>query len=473
MTQNLKLDRRHFLRSLGASTAGLGLAQAFGGFAARAADVSGYRALVCVFLKGGMDGHDTLIPFDSASYNRYADIRAEFMNADDGLPDGPLRSRNALMELSAANASEFGSRSFALPPSLSGMHSLFEQGKASVIANVGPLLTPINATQYRENQSLRPSKLFSHNDQQSTWMALAPEGARTGWGGKFADAALAANANAAPAFTAITVSGTEVFLAGENVVQYKLGSNGIEGFREFERRSAYRRAAADDPVVEAALIEHYSKAAEATGNLYGQDVARIAQRAYAANATYQEATEALGEIATPFPDSGLARQLETVARTIAARGALGASRQVFIVTTGGYDTHSSQAANMPNLHRTLDAAISAFYSSLEEMGVENDVTTFTASDFGRTLTLNNSGTDHGWAGHQFVIGGSVDGGKIFGDVPPYDLDHEYDVGRGRMVPTTSIEQFAAPFGRWFGLNESEVRAALPNLGAFESGPTFV
>ncbi len=472
MPDPFNMDRRSFLRSLGASAAGAGIAQTFGGIAARAADVSGYRALVCVFLKGGMDGHDTLFPFDTASYNRYAELRSELIDGDGGAAGGQVRGRSALLELSPQNAADFGSRRFALPPTLSGIHSLFEQGKASVIANVGPLLAPMNATQYREQQSLRPSKLFSHNDQQSTWMALRPEGARLGWGGRFADFALAANANAFPAFTAITVSGNEVFLAGRDVSQYKIGSGGAESFRELDRGSILG-AANGDPVVEAALIDHYAKTSASADSLFGEDIARIAQRAYTSNAAYEEATEAFGDFSTPFPDSSLAGKLRTVARTIAARSALGAARQVFIVTTGGYDTHSGQAGNLPNLHRDLDASLVAFYGALEELGVENNVTTFTASDFGRTLTLNNSGTDHGWAGHQFVIGGSVDGRKIFGDVPPYDLDHEYDVGRGRMIPTTSIEQFAAPFGRWFGLNESEVRMALPNLDAFSGAPAFV
>lgn len=469
---NARMDRRTFLRGISASAAGASLMSALGPIGAQAANVGGYKAIVCLFLKGGVDGHDLLLPYDQASYNRYADIRRTFMDADSGLADGPQRSRSALLELSPLNAASFGSRSFALPPSLGGIHSLFSAGRASIMANVGPLRTPINATQYRENPGLRPKKLFSHNDQQSTWMALETEGVRFGWGGRFADAAVVSNANAQPAFSAMTFTGNEVFLSGEFVSQYKASAKGAEDFREIVSRR-FRNAAQGDPAVEAALVEHYSRSADAPSNLFARDVASVAQRAYTANAAFEDAIETTPDFATTFPNSGLGGQLGAVARTIAARGSLGASRQVFMVAKGGYDTHGSQATSLPGLHADVDASVTAFFAALQEIGVENDVLLFTASDFGRTLTLNGSGTDHGWGNHHLIVGGSIDGGKIFGEVPPYDLDHEYDTGRGRIIPTTSVEQFAAPMGRWFGLSESELATALPNLSAFSSPPVFV
>ncbi|MEM6536519.1 MAG: DUF1501 domain-containing protein [Pseudomonadota bacterium] len=470
---NMTLDRRAFLQKVGAVGFGASLTSTLAPMAARAADVSGYKAIVCLFLKGGMDGHDTLLPYDTGSYNRYAEIRQGFMSADSNLEGGPLRARNALLELNPANASMFGSRAYALPRTLSGVHSLFERGKASIVGNVGPLLTPLNATQFKERKDLRPRKLFSHNDQQSTWMALGTEGQRIGWGGRFADAALASNANSQPAFTAMSFAGNEVFLSGESVFQYRVGRNGAPGFEYLNNRQ-WHGGGRQDPVVETLLQEHFSKSSDVPSNLFAQDVVTTARRAFTSNRDYSEALDQAPEFEDLFPDSGLGGQLRAAARTIASRGSLGVNRQVFIVTKGGFDTHNRQVTSMAGLHNDIDASVSAFYSAMEQLGVEDDVLLFTASDFGRTFTLNNgSGTDHGWGAHHLVVGGSIDGGKIFGTMPPYDLDHEFDTGRGRMIPSTSVEQFAAPIGRWFGLNEDEVRSALPNLTNFEGGPAFV
>ncbi len=466
-----KLHRRHFLKSAAAVSAA-SFTSTIGSFAARAADTTGYKALVCVFLKGGMDCHDTVLPYDQSSYDSYTNLRQQLMGIYNALPAGQNRARSQLLPLSPTNSGDFGGRQFALPPEMAGLHDLFARGKASIVGNVGPLITPIDRTAYREDRSLRPDKLFSHNDQQATWMSLSAEGQGLGWGGRFADAALLANANANPVFTAISVAGNEVFLSGQEAVQFQIDSGGTDTIRELEN-DYLLRGAQRSVVAEAILEDHFRGTGFSGGNFFERDIAAISSRAIDSNKLCNDTLESIGDFVTPFPESGLGRQLSTVAKTIGARNSLGAARQVFFVSMGGFDTHSTQAQKLPGLQAQINDAVAAFYAATEELGIENDVTLFTASDFGRTLIINGDGSDHGWGAHHFVVGGAVNGGQIYGDVPPMEVDHSQDAGRGRLIPTTSIEQFAAPLGRWFGLNESELSTALPNLSAFTGSPTFV
>ncbi len=470
----MNISRRTLLKSAGAlsATTGFGVTSSLGSFAAHAADTSGYKALVCLFFKGGMDNHDTLLPYDTASYNRLSEIRSELFNSYNRLPNGSTRTRGALLPLAPANQSDFGTREFALPPELGGIHDLFTQGRVAIAGNVGPLIEPINRTTFRDRSAERPARLFSHNDQQSTWMALTTEGARFGWGGRFADAALNASANLNPVFTAITVSGNEVFLTGERTVQYKIGSGGTQTIREIDNNRLLGSGRNSD-VAQAMLLDHLRGEGLADNNLFETDISTITRRAIDSNSLFEEAIDTATPFATVFPDSRLGGQLASVARTISVRNSLGAARQVFFVSIGGFDTHARQPSSLPNLHTQISDAVVAFYNATVELGVENDVTLFTASDFGRTLVNNDDGSDHGWGAHHFIVGGAVNGGRIFGDVPPWDVDHQYDAGRGRLIPTTSIEQFAAPLGRWFGLNDTELNTALPLLPTFSTPPTFV
>ncbi len=467
----MKLSRRHILRG-GAAMAGAGFLPRLGFDAARAADTNGYRALVCVFFKGGMDGHDLLLPYDETSYNRYREIRAPLMSSYDRNEAGARRTRNELLELSPANAGDFGSRRFALPPEMAGLHELFTDGHAAIVANTGPLLETINRTSFRDRSALRPPRLGSHNDQQSTWMALAPEGQRFGWGGLFADAQIAANANEVRAFTAISVAGNEVFLSGQDVQQYQVTGRGANTVQELTRPQLLG-SGRNSERAQQLLDEHFRASGTTRSNLFERDMATVARRSIEINTLFNDSTVNAPPLLTPFPDSRLGGQLQSIAQVIDSRTILGAKRQIFFASIGGFDTHSNQANSLPGRQREISEAISAFYAATEEMGVAQDVTLFTASDFGRTLTVNGDGTDHGWGGHQFVVGGGVNGGRIFGDVPPAEVDHDWDSGRGRLIPTTSIEQFAAPLGRWFGLNESEILSTLPLLNQFDPAPVFI
>lgn len=461
----MRATRRHFLKT--ATALSLGGAAGFAGDLARfnafAADTSGYRALVCVFLFGGMDCHDTVIPYDTFNYNQYADIRRELLRRYDNLEGGSTRTRERLLPLTLANAADFSGRRFSLPPELGPLHELIEQGNGAIVSNVGPLVTPVNRQEFRSRSAPLPPRLFSHNDQQSVWTASEPEGARFGWGGRLADMTLAAQGNPDATFTAISTSGNAVFLSGEIASQFSIGRNGPEEFS----------GAGDDRLFGSAALpalyeNHLQGEGQSLANFLERDHTNVVRRSIEANAVLRESFGQAAPFSVEFPQSNLGRQLQVVAQVIALRETLGVNRQIFFVSTGGFDTHSDQATRMPGLHGQIASSMRAFYDATAELGVANDVTAFTASDFGRTLTINRDGTDHGWGAHHLVIGGGVNGSRIYGDMPEPVIGHDLDSNNGRLIPSTSVDQYAATFGRWFGLNASELNDALPGLRNFNN-----
>lgn len=462
---NMRLDRRSFLKKscatcLSASALG-GLTSTVSVFPAHAANVDGYKALVCVFLLGGMDNYDTLLPYDQTSYDRYAQIRASMVARHGG-----SRDRGNLLELSPDNASAFGGRQFALPPQLAGVRTLFEQGDLAIVDNVGPLIEPVTKEQVFAGSRRLPPRLFSHNDQQSTWQSSEPEGAQFGWGGLFADASVASGANAsgsANVFTTITSEGSQLFLTGDRTKPFQVTGEGAAEV-DLLRFFSYQEGPAFD-----VLTRHFGAADFNGSNLIERDVAAAMEGALDANNRFNEALENRVPINTEFPPNFLGEQLRRVAETISLRDTMLLNRQVFFVAIGGFDTHSDQAEDLPQLHSDIASSLVAFNTAMQEVGASNDVTLFTASEFGRTLAINGDGTDHGWGGTQLVMGGAVQGRRIYGTVPPADFEHDYDVGGGRLIPTTSVEQFAEPLGRWFGLTDNELAAALPNLANFTNG----
>lgn len=471
----MKPTRRTFLTGASALSAATltGLGTSLAAFQASAAETSGYKAIVCLFFLGGMDGHDTVLPYDQASYDQYATIRAPLLSLYDNMQGGSTRDRSRLLPLNPSNAANFGTRQFALPEELSGIKGLFDSGNAAIVGNVGPLIQPLNRTEFLNETTPQPKRLFSHNDQQSTWMSSQPEGAQFGWGGRFADAALAAGANTGSSdFTTITSLGNELFLTGSQARPYQIGLNGapeIDALNFF----ANNRGTPEGEAIYQKLRDHFEAMDFSSTNLIDRDIANSMRTALTTNENFNQAFASIQPFTTPFPGNFLGQQLHAVANTIAIRDALLVNRQVFFVAIGGFDTHSNQATDLPALHSEIDAGVVAFYQAMQEIGLGSDVTLFTASDFGRTLAINGDGTDHGWGSHHFVIGDAVQGGAIYGDMPPYDLGHDQDAGSGRLIPTTSVEQFAEPLGRWFGLNDAELAAALPNLSNFGSGPAFV
>jgi uncharacterized protein (DUF1501 family) len=460
----MSIDRRTFLRQAGMSLAAGATMSTLGtllpAFKAQAAETDGYKALVCVFLYGGMDNHDVIIPYDQPSYDQYSGIRAPLLDLY-----GSARSRDTLLPLNPLNSSDFDGRTFALPPELSGIKSLFDSGNAAIVGNVGPLVQPLTRSQWENDTAASPGRLFSHNDQQSTWMGLRPEGSSVGWGGRFADMAINSGANRFEAFSAVSASGNSLFLNGVSARPYPVTSHGGAEFELLSELAA--QGGPDAPARYDAVRRFFSAGADDYNNLFERDIANANRKALLDNEAYNDAFRGAPELVTEFP-GGLGEQLRSVAQSISLRGSLGMRRQVFFVGLGGFDTHSNQTRSLPALQRQLDGAVTSFFTSMEEMGLTNDVTLFTASDFGRTLTVNGDGTDHGWGGHHFMIGGGVNGNQIYGDIPPSVLGHSQDAGNGRLIPSTSLHQFAAPMGRWFGLSDDELAQALPGLSNFES-----
>ncbi len=461
----MSVSRRNFLKTGAAFSLGgaAGFAMDLNRFNAFAADTNGYKALVCVFLFGGMDGHDTILPYDQPNYDQLASIRDDLFDRYDNLEGGSTRERSQLLPLNLTNASDFPGRQFAMPPELAPLHQLIDGGNGAIVSNVGPLVVPITRSDFQNRSAPTPPRLFSHNDQQSVWMASQPEGASFGWGGRIADMAIAAQGNPDSTFSAVSASGNTVFLSGEIVGQFEVGSNGPAEIKGVGDERLYGSSTLPG------LYEAHLRAENETLlNHLQSDYVNVVNRSIDANRTLSQSFENESPFATAFPNSRLGRQLQVVARIIALRQSLGVSRQVFFVSTGGYDTHSDQAQNLPRLHGELAGAMRAFYDATVEIGVQNDVTSFTASDFGRTLTINRDGTDHGWGGHHFVVGGSVQGNQMLGSFPLPVTEHNFDTGNGRLIPTTSVDQYAATLGGWFGLNNTELNDALPGLSNFSS-----
>lgn len=465
-------SRRHFLRAAGGLAAASRLtplnmpwATSLAGVAAMAAQGSqaadltgGYKAVVCVYLHGGCDTHNWVVPTDASGYADYAAARRELAWPTAGL-------------LPMTVSSQASGRSFGMPTDLAPLHRWYEAGQAAVLANVGPLLRPTTKADFQAGVAL-PSKLFSHNDQASTWQSLAPEGARSGWGGRMGDVLMAANAY--PVFTAVSVTGNAVFLSGNNVTQFQLGPDGPVTPVGLNSSDLWGSSTAP-----AALRRGLANAG--TNPLQAEYV-RVLQRGITANGVLQSA---LGGVRVPtipatplapvngasttLDNDGLARQLRMVAQMVAAGQALGMRRQVFMVSMSGFDSHANQMRDQPALMARVAHSIDYFLTALSGMGMLNNVTLFTASDFGRALLSNGSGSDHGWGSHHIVAGGAVRGGTIHGRFPVTALKGPDDVGSGRLLPAYSVSQMAAPLGRWMGLSSIELNTALPGIGSFDAG----
>ncbi|MEL6487926.1 MAG: DUF1501 domain-containing protein, partial [Pseudomonadota bacterium] len=458
MISNPHFSRRNAIRTVGAgAVAGTALAGAPGVFTSHAADTSDYRALVCVFLFGGLDSHDVVIPYQPTEYDGWRSIRRSFVARQ-----GASRDRGSLLPLARASRPPEELPQHALAPELAGIKALYDAGDAAVVANVGPLVEPVTRQTFEAGIARVPPRLFSHNDQQNIWQAGAPEGAQFGWGGLFADAVLASGGNGnQPQFTTITTEEVGPFLTGRTTSPFRIGTGGapqINILEEFADQSK--------PAFVSAVREQLAARSFAGGHVIERDIAAKFASGLDSNDFYAQALASGVPNFAGFGPGPLSAQLRAVANTIAVRGQLSASRQIFFVGLGGFDTHSAQAVDLPNLLREIDTSVSAFHSAMAALGLSQQVTVFTASDFGRTLAVNGDGTDHGWGGHHFVVGGAVRGGEIYGDIPPATIDHAQEVGGGRLIPSLAVDQYAAQLGHWFGLTQSEIEAALPNLNRF-------
>lgn len=455
MTDAHNARRRDFLLracALGATGAAAPLAMnlaALGAAAAQSAPPasapSSYKALVCVFLYGGNDPYNTLVPFDAAAYRAYAAARTDIALPRDALRATALRGKVAAS----------GGAQFALAPALAPLAPYYENGQMAVLLNVGPLVAPTSKADYISARVPLPPKLFSHNDQQSYWQALAPEGAASGWGGRLTD--LFANANAQRTFTGITAGGSTVLLAGHKVAGYRVGINGSTPI-ELLQRDMYGSTACT------ALLRQLIT--QPRDHLMERELSRIAAQSIDADTRLRAA---LANVAVPG-DFGtpLGQQLKIVARIIAARQALGARRQVFFVSQNGYDNHTGLNDTHPALLKELGQSLVTFQEALTALGVADQVTTFTASEFGRTLGSNGNGSDHGWGSHHLVMGGAVNGGRSFGEHPEIALDGPGFVDNGRLLPTLAVDQLGSALGTWFGASRDDLRLVFPNLRNFDA-----
>jgi len=462
-------SRRRFLGSMltlaGTSAAPFALNLAAMGNAA-AQSAGDYKAMVCLFLNGGNDAFNTVLATDSASWNEY--LRVRNTGGSDSIHLPGTGETGGVLPIVPATAQ--AGRSFALHPSLGPLKELFDGGRAAVVANVGTLIAPTTLAQYKAKSVALPPKLFSHNDQQSTWQSGQPEGASVGWGGRLGDLAVAGNANAM--FTTISAAGNTVFLSGQQVRQFQVGQAGAVPIRGISAN--LYGSAAGTSALQAIL-------ADAGNDLIEQEQKSAVQRAISSQSILSGAMLAAGPTGVPNPTSyinpatgvaatnPLAVQLQTVARIIGGRSALGAKRQVFYVTLGGFDTHDRQKIQQADLMARLAHALAYFdtiLAALQGTDLRRQVTTFTASDFGRTFTSNGDGTDHGWGAHHFVVGGAVRGRDIYGAFPASGLGHALDVGSGSLLPTISVDQYGATLAKWFGVPDSQLGEVFPNLANF-------
>jgi uncharacterized protein (DUF1501 family) len=498
MTVN-NASRRLFLRHT-AALSGMGMAaplalnlSAMGSAAAQSA--TDYKALVCVFLYGGNDSMNMVLPTDTATWANYASVRNQ---APDSIALMALGTPS-LVSAAAGTPARLGGvlpiaparpqgHSYALHPMLGALQTMFnDEKRLAIVPNVGPLIVPTSKSQYGLATHPRPAHLFSHNDQSNFWQAFQPEGARRGWGGMMADLFAAQNGRAV--FSSISTSGNNVWLSGDTVRQYQVGANGaVRMGTAGTNNTVYNNAAVG------AAMRNITRSVRGS-HPFEQAVADINTRAIAAEETLRtvlkEPTHPLFGTAGVSPDpkllyespltgaksvNGLALQLQTVARMIEASGSseIGARRQVFFVSLGGFDTHDSQNRAHADLYARLAQGMRYFADTLAAMGVQNQVTTFTASDFGRSFTSNGDGTDHGWGAHHFVMGGAVKGGDLYGNFPVlaarsatgfFDASPD-QVGNGALIPSTSVDQYGATFARWFGVSDSDALAIFPHLRNF-------
>ncbi len=459
-------SRRAFLRrsgQLALSGAALPFALNLAAIGEAAAfNASDYKALVCVFLYGGNDHANTVVPYDDASYNAYSAIRGGGAGQTAGgiaLAKAGLAS--TLLRPSVPLA---GGLQYALNPAMGALSSLFNSGKAAVQLNVGPLVVPLTRAQYASADRATyplPPKLFSHNDQQSVWQSSSPEGSTVGWGGNLGDLALSSNTNAL--FTCISVTGNAVFLSGDSALQYQVSTSGAVAINGV-KGNVYGSSAVKDALT--TLVQ------QGRTHTLENEYNRVTQRAIAAEGQVSSAL-ASSSVGTAFPAGNpLADQLKMVARLIGARASLGAKRQVYLVSLGGFDLHDNLIARHGPLLGQVSEAMAAFYNATAALGVADQVTAFTASDFGRTLASNGDGSDHGWGSHHLVVGGAVKGAAFYGSPPPVSVgsgsgpEDQWHVGQGRLLPSTSVDQYAATLARWFGVADAELAGILPNLGHF-------
>jgi uncharacterized protein (DUF1501 family) len=438
------MQRRNFLRHAGALAGTAALGQ-MGVFAARAQTASDYKALVCVFMAGGNDANNTVVPIDTAGYANYAQVRSGL-----ALPQAellPLQEPGGVLR-------------YGFHPALSGLQSLWSAGNLAVVANVGTLVQPLTQAQYLSSTAQKPATLFSHIDQQHEWQsANSSTASSTGWGGRLTDQLNALNSNATVP-PMISTAGNNLFVTGSATQALVIPTSGSFGLNGFSSSSG-------DAARRSALVSLLGVDQDSDLVMAAQDVMSGALSSSAMLNPILTATSATSVQYFSGLTTSIAAQLLAIAKVIEARSTLGAQRQVFLVSLGSFDTHTDELTTQQNLLSQLDPALSAFHAAMAAIGAGSNVTSFTLSDFSRTFAPNTGGgSDHAWGSHHMVIGGAVHGGQIYGAMPTLSIGGPDDAGQGRWIPTIAVDQYAATLASWFGVNATQLAAVLPNLAAF-------
>lgn len=414
---------------------------------------SDYKAIVCLFLAGGNDANNLIAPSDPTGYGLYSAGRGAL-----ALPQA------SLLGVTPRTSDGY---TYGFHPAMPEARALFNQGNLAVLANVGTLCVPTTKTQYTTNSVPLPRQLFSHNDQQVEWESSIPDKPfTTGWGGRLADLTNAFNTNNSISMS-ISLNGTNSFQVGNNVVQYAVSPNGaisLTGSSTSTTTAAGLRTRAQNDLL-----------AAANNNLFETAFAGLTANSISDSALLATILSGTPPFTTAFPATNLGNQLRTIARLIASSRELGLKRQVFFARVGGWDLHDQQvvagntgAGAHANLLGDVSRSMAAFFNATRELGIDRQVTTFTASDFGRTFNTNGDGSDHGWGSHHLIMGGAVSGNNIYGRMPTWTSNGSGpdDTGRGRWIPSTSVDEYAATLAKWFGVSATNLPVVLPNIGRF-------
>jgi uncharacterized protein (DUF1501 family) len=418
-----------------------------GSVAAATSDPSDHRALVCLFLSGGIDSFNVLVPRGAAEYAEYQGVRGGI-----ALPQASLRPITPL----GLSGLQLG-----LHPGLAGVQSLFEAGKAAFVCNVGTLIEPVTKDDYDNNLKRLPLGLYSHSDQAEQWQTSTPN-ARSpkGWGGRMGDLLRSLNSLDTVSMN-ISLTGSNTWQSGENVFEYTVSPDGaisLDGY-DPSNTDEYSTIPIRTRAVDGQLAFDYQ-------HLLTQAFAAKRRGAMDAYTLFNSATDVTLPPTVTFPDNELANQFRMIARAIAGHSMLGHSRQTFFIEYGGWDHHDGVIEQQAEMLPEVDGAVKAFFDCLAALGLENRVTLFTASDFGRTLTTDSDGADHAWGGNHFVVGGAVNGRRLYGNYPNLYVDNPLDVGRGRLIPQVSVDSYFAELALWLGVPKSSLPLVLPNIGNF-------
>lgn len=445
-----QLSRRHFLGQASCSAVGstalfstlLNLKMA--STAAAQSANNDYKALVCLFLAGGNDSFNMLVPRNGMPYQDYANIRRDLA----------LSSSSLLPIMPQTN----DGRDYGVHPGMPEIRSLFDTGAAAFVSNVGTLVEPVANVNHFENGARLPLGLFSHADQIMHWQSSIPDQrSAIGWAGRTADLLQSQNTKNGISMN-ISLSGRNVFQAGNQTVEYVITPNGSVGPRgygsnEFSAIDALRTSAVDS------LMDMEYK------HLFEKTFRDVTKGGIDAHETFKAATGNVN-LATQFSPGYVSQSMKMIAKTIAANQALGMKRQIFFVLFGGWDHHDEVLNAQTQMLPVVSKGMSELYNATVELGLQDSVTSFTASDFARTLTSNGQGSDHGWGGNHIVVGGGVRGQNIYGTYPDLAAGNSLDTGRGRLIPTTSVDEYFAELALWFGVSPSDLPTVFPNINRF-------